>query len=521
MEAETNGKAQTIMDMDLIKVLLVEDDEIDRRFVQRFLAGSTQQLKFTVEATSTLSGAIECLNKAEYDIVIADLGLPDSNGIETVQAISKINPSVPIVVLTGLDDEETGLLAIKSGAADYLVKGYESSPQLKNVLVRTIRYAIERKQGEEKIKQAAQRWRATFDSITDMISIHDKDFKITRVNTALANAFKIEPKELIGKTCYELFHKAKQPPPNCPHFQTLKTKKPIRVEFFEPSLNKHFLISTSPVFDDNGQITGSVHIATDITERKLAEEKLREAMEIKSEFISMVSHELRTPITSIKEGISIVLEEAAGEINDEQKELLGIAKRNLDRLARLINDVLDFQKLQADKMRFNMQNNNINEVVEEVYKAMLPSVREKELDFSINLDSTLPRIKFDVDKIIQVLANLVSNAVKFTDKGHITITTSKLENEILVSMSDTGCGMKQEDLPRLFHKFEQLAKGEERKTGGTGLGLAICKEIIERHNGKIWAKSEAGGGSTFCFTLPTTEAPIDAELEKQLIESSH
>jgi PAS domain S-box-containing protein len=504
------------MDNVEIKVLLVEDDEIDRQFVQRFLA-KCSQLKFNIELASTLKGAIECLGKADYDIVIADLGLPDSNGIETVKKISEFNPHIPIVVLTGLDDEEIGLQAIKNGAADYLVKGYEKKPQMESALVRTIRYAIERKQAEEKIKQTAQGWRATFDSITDMISIHDKDFKIVRINMAFAKAFNMEPKEVIGKTCYELFHKSNQPPPNCPHCQTLKTKKPMRIEFFEPSLNKHFLISTSPVLDDEGQITGCVHIASDITERKLAEEKIREAMEIKSEFISMVSHELRTPMTSIKEGISIVLEGAAGQINNEQKELLGIAKRNLDRLARLINDVLDFQKLQADKMKFNMLDSSINEAVEEVYKAMLPSVKEKKLDLFLNLDNALPIIKFDVDKIIQVLINLINNAVKFTEKGHIIIATSKLENEIQVSVSDTGCGMKQEDLPRLFHKFEQLGKGEERKTGGTGLGLAISKEIVERHNGKIWVKSEPGEGSIFCFTLPTTEAPIDAELEKELM----
>ncbi len=394
MGTETNGKTQTIMDKKLIRVLLVEDDEIDRRLVERLLARCPQPLNFTIESAVTLSGAIECLGKAEYDIALADLGLPDASGIETVQKISEFNPNIAIVVLTGLNDEEMGLLAIKNGAADYLVKGQS----LENVLVRTIRYAIE---------------------------------------------------------------------------------------------------------------------------RKLAEKEIKEAIEIKSEFISMVSHELRTPMTSIKEGISIVLEGAAGQINDDQKELLDIAKRNVDRLARLINDVLDFQKLQADKMRFDMRNSSINEAVEEVYKAMLPSAKEKGLDFSLNLDGALGKVKFDVDKIIQVLINLLNNAVKFTEKGHIIIATSKLENEIQVSVSDTGCGMKQEDLPKLFHKFEQLRRGEERKTGGTGLGLAICKEVIERHNGKIWAESEAGKGSTFCFALPTTETSIDAELEKQLTESSH
>jgi signal transduction histidine kinase len=391
MAAETNESIQAITNKGSIRVLLIEDDEIDRRLVERLLTRCPQPLKFSIESSGTLSGAIEYLSKAKFDIIIADLGLPDSSGIETIRKINELKPNIAIVVLTGLDDEETGLLAIKNGAADYLVKGRE----LENVLVRTIRYAIE---------------------------------------------------------------------------------------------------------------------------RKLAEEKLKEAIEMKSEFISTVSHELRTPMTSIKEGISIVLEGAAGQINDDQKELLDIAKRNLDRLARLINDVLDFQKLQSGKVGFDMQNNNINEVIEEVYKAMLPPIKRNGLDLSLNFDNTLPRVKFDVDKIIQVLTNLINNAVKFTEKGQITIATSKLKNAIQVSVSDTGCGMKQEDLPKLFNKFGQLGKGGDRKTGGTGLGLAICKDIISRHNGKIWTESEPGKGSTFSFTLPTTDAPADNELEKQLTE---
>lgn len=243
----------------------------------------------------------------------------------------------------------------------------------------------------------------------------------------------------------------------------------------------------------------ALNILEDLTEAK---NKLEEALQIKSEFTSTVSHELRTPLAAIKEGIAIVLDGAAGNITNEQKEFLDIAKRNVDRLARLINDILDFQKLEAGKMAFNVQKNDINAIIREVGKAMVSLAEEKNVKLVIDLDDNLPRVGFDNDRIPQVLDNIVNNAIKFTADGSITITTRKEDGFIRISVKDTGIGIKSEDISKLFQRFEQLDKGVDRKTGGTGLGLAISKEIVETHKGKIWAESEYGKGSTFHFTLP-------------------
>jgi len=258
--------------------------------------------------------------------------------------------------------------------------------------------------------------------------------------------------------------------------------------------------------------TGELRMANEATlnileDLQQAKEGLERAVDIKSEFTSVVSHELRTPLTAIKEGIAIVLDETAGKINPEQKDFLATAKRNVDRLARLINDVLDFQKLESGRMKFEMQKGDINEVVSEVIKEMTPAAKERKLALIADLDKKIPEIEFDRDGIIQVLTNLVNNAVKFTEEGSIVIATScdRKNNAVLVSVKDTGRGIKKEDLPRLFKSFEQLEKGKGRKTGGTGLGLAISKGIITRHNGKIWAESEYGKGTNFCFILPITE----------------
>ncbi|MDD5129319.1 MAG: HAMP domain-containing sensor histidine kinase [Candidatus Omnitrophica bacterium] len=185
-----------------------------------------------------------------------------------------------------------------------------------------------------------------------------------------------------------------------------------------------------------------------------------------------------------------------------------MVKNNVDRLSRLINAVLDFQTLESGKMEFKMEENDINEVVKEVQQMMLPLAEKKSLDFTLQLDEYLPRIKFDRDKIVQVLVNLVNNAFKFTDKGSIIITTGKGENFIQIAVRDTGSGIKEENIQKLFQEFTQL----QRKVGGTGLGLSICKKIVEAHKGKIWAgapsASKEGGfdkGAVFYFTLPIKE----------------
>ncbi len=246
-------------------------------------------------------------------------------------------------------------------------------------------------------------------------------------------------------------------------------------------------------------------------ERKQAEEeikeknkKLEELYKVKSEFTSMVSHELRTPLTAIKEGIGIVLDGTAGETNKDQKEFLEVAKRNVDRLHRLINDVLDFSKLEAGKIEFNMQPGNIADTISEAVNSQKSVALGKGLYLRSEFVDKIPRVFFDRDRISEVIINLLNNAIEFTEKGGVTVSISKAEKEraVKVCVSDTGKGIKQGQVPQLFQKFKQLGGEKERKTGGTGLGLAICKEIVTQHKGKIWVESRWGKGSKICFTLP-------------------
>jgi len=243
----------------------------------------------------------------------------------------------------------------------------------------------------------------------------------------------------------------------------------------------------------------------DLTIRaELTNQRLKEMYEMQREFTSTVSHELRTPLASIKTAIDLVYKKTLGAINSDQEEVLGRAKRNVDRLKRLIDDILDLTKMESGKLQMNFMTNDIHRSILEVVEAQKDVARSRGLYLKTSLDAQLPYVSFDSDRIIQVLNNLVGNAIKFTKQGGITIKTLNKfrENFILIKIIDTGKGIAQEELPKLFQKFHQIESAHENEEGGTGLGLAICKEIITRHGGEIWVESILEKETTFNFTLP-------------------
>jgi signal transduction histidine kinase len=366
-----------------IRVLIIDDDEVDCMTARRALQSCPYPVEFESDTAGTLSNALDKLDSAKYDVALLDLGLPDSTGLDTVKKAINTAKDVPIVVLTGLADDRTGLSAIDIGAADYIVK----DPSIGGVLGRILLYALERKKGELKLK---------------------------------------------------------------------------------------------------------------------------EALNARAELVNMVSHDLRIPLTAVREGIGIVMAGEAGAVNEEQKDFLGLARRNVDRLSRMITDFLDYQKIEADRQKFNIRLNDLNELIKGVHKTMVPLAIRKGLEFCIELEGGLPGIEFDYDGITRVVTNLVSNALRFTEQGGIVIRTQKTDalrppqigDGVVVAVSDTGCGIRAEDMKLIFKKYGQVRFAAVKDDEGTGLGLVISKQIVEFHSGKIWAESQPGRGSTFSFYLP-------------------
>ncbi|OQA57220.1 MAG: Sensor histidine kinase YycG [Candidatus Omnitrophica bacterium ADurb.Bin277] len=330
----------------------------------------------------------------------------------------------------------------------------------------------------------------------------DRNMKFVQANRAAAALFGYSPEELIGlnrlsTVCPEDHDKLKASFEEM--IATGRSEAEVKAIKKDGTIFHQYamLVKTA---DPRGEFDGFYCFSKDVTERKY-----RESLEIKSELIQMVSHELRTPIHSVKEGLSIVLEGLTGEISPEQKEVLEIAKRCADRLARLVNDVLAFHKLEAGVIEFRVSKASIEKVIEDVVESMEPLAKEKHLRFEKKIPQELPEIEMDRDKITQVITNLLQNAIKFTPEGSITIRAALEDHQVRVAVQDTGMGIRQKDIPKIFRKFGQLEAAKTVAPGGTGLGLAISKKIIEAHHGKIEVKSEYKKGSTFSFTLPLTQ----------------
>ena len=251
--------------------------------------------------------------------------------------------------------------------------------------------------------------------------------------------------------------------------------------------------------DADGKPLRMIGTNWDITVQKQAEEAVTILAAAKTKFTSTVSHELRSPLAAIKAATDIVLDGLAGPVNPGQKDALDIAKENIGRLGRLINDVLVYQKIDAGRMSYHFTENDLGEVVREAVRNAGLFAKNRTADLVVKFGEDLPRIKFDRDRIFQVFTNLVTNAVKYTESGSIIISARREDHELHVSVQDFGPGVKAEYLESIFEPFSQAADNQK---GGTGLGLAISREIVFAHRGRIWVESEAGKGSTFHFTLP-------------------
>ncbi|MBP6963531.1 MAG: GAF domain-containing protein [Armatimonadetes bacterium] len=244
-----------------------------------------------------------------------------------------------------------------------------------------------------------------------------------------------------------------------------------------------------------------------LDERLLKEEVTRRALEeishLKTEFVSLVSHELRTPLTSIQGYVKTILAGHSGELNEVQTEFLTTVSRNTDRLVALVNDLLDISKIQSGRLDLVLTPVDLTEVCEHELESLKALADEKSISIVTDVEADLPPVRADANRLGQILANLVSNAVKYSaDSTTIKLTAYRVDKNVLIKVIDTGMGIAPEERGKLFQMFYRGESDSVRQIRGTGLGLAITKHLVEMHGGKIWVESEKGHGSTFSFTIP-------------------
>jgi signal transduction histidine kinase len=323
-----------------------------------------------------------------------------------------------------------------------------------------------------------------------MVYFTDMNLTIRRVNQAVVKRIGKPEKEIIGKKCFEVFHGRKEPWESCPHFKSVDLKKPFVGELEDPFLGGTFVVSNSPIFDPTGNFVGTVHISRDVTELRTLRERVihSERMAALGELAARVAHEIRNPLISIG-GFARRLEK---KLTDDTREYARIIVNEVSRLENILKEILGFVK----SSKIVKRSLNINDLLNNIIDFISPETHEKQNRIVNELSEKPLMTIIDHDRIKEAILNIITNALQATDHGTITIKTRQEDNEAVIELSDTGCGIKQEDIKSIFNPFFTT------KSQGTGLGLAVTHKIIQEHNGKIKVESVWGGGTAFRIYLP-------------------
>ncbi len=346
------------------------------------------------------------------------------------------------------------------------------------------------------------------DSVTDGICGVDGDGLTSFVNPAAARLLGADAATLAGTPVHELLHGAapahRQCGDECPLRETQGRQKTAAGEdtiFRADGSSFPAEFALTPIAGQ-GRFSGSVLSFRDISQRYALDR-------LKDEFISTVSHELRTPLTSIRGALGLLASGTLGEVNDKASNLLRIALTNSDRLVRLINDILDLERMQSGKEPLTFRPVQLAQIVRQAIDGMTPVAEAAGVQ--LIHDTTEVEIAADPDRLLQVLTNLLSNAVKFSPPGStISMLLHPGVSGVTLSIIDQGRGIPADKLEAIFGRFQQVNASDSRQKGGSGLGLAICRTIVQQHSGRIWAERNPVRGSTFRVFLPYQPAPVEA-----------
>jgi len=539
------------MNTEATRVLLVEDNPADARLLREALSdvGETQ---IELVRAGRLDEALRRLGDEEFKVILLDLSLPDGEGIEMVERLQGQASALPIVVLTGLDDDQTAVAAVRAGAQDYLVKGQIDG----RLLVRAIRYAIERKHAQLQTQRNLARITALREIGVATASTLDLSAVLTILlekiaallpDTALGVRLIDQNGELMPAACRNLDEEewrddgggisgrglsalvlAMNSPLAIPRIESdPRTRRP---EFF----CKHGLISYLGLplmakgeamgvlsvytkyeldFSDDeisflstlaGQAAMAIHNSQLYEQTKRQASELEKANRLQADFSAMIAHDLRSPLANVIAVAEMLKEGLFGATNDDQQKWLSRMQNNARNLIDLVSDFLDVSKLEAGRIDLAKENIDLKALIDQVVGNYLAVGKEKQIELRTRLDSSLPAVAADPRRLDQVLSNLLSNALKFTNEGGIIEVGARLPNdaEIEVYVKDTGVGILKNEIGSLFEKYRQVTSGKSSEHKGTGLGLVICKMIVEGHGGSIRIESVEGRGSTFYFTIP-------------------
>ncbi len=498
------------------RILIIDDNPQNAALVTAQL----QRDGYAVTSASTGRTGLERAAADAPDVVLLDIMMPGMDGFEVCRAL-RADPhtrAVPVIVLTSLQERTDKLRALQAGADDFLSKPVDRAELLARVgsAVRAKRLYDELAESRDEISQQAHllaaeksRAEAVLYSMSDGVLTTDLEGRVTLLNPAAEAMFGITLESILGQPLGQALGL------RTPSGQELDSAQLVEQAVRqEPRATTQAIawcpggrqvavdMALAPVREAGGQPVALVVVCRDVTEQ-------REIERAKREFVRLVSHELRTPMASIFGFSELLLDREP--LTDAGREFATRIYQETQRLLTLLSDFLDLERLESGHLSYYPRSMRLDDSVAEVKSILGPQLGERRLVFTS--EPTALFVRTDHDRLIQVLLNLVSNAIKYSDSGDIEVTARAVDSEVIVAVRDHGFGLPAESMAHLFDKFYRVDSPAHRQVGGTGLGLAICKLIIEEQGGRIWAESPGlGQGTTFFFTLARSE-PADVARE--------
>ena len=490
---------------DQVKILVIDDEQIMRDGCARILSKNGCSVLTAENGSVGLAKLQE--SPKEIDIILLDLMMPGMSGMEVLEKIQALDDTLLIIIITGYATVASAVEAMKKGAYDFIAKPF-TPDQLRIVVKRALERRMLQKEAEflrsererslRDVATEKSRVKTIINCMGDGILVCDRDSCIVLANPAASRMLEIPESRLLGNYVSQsnLHSELSRTIED-----SLKTEDSaytsISQELSIGDSRETFLRAhTAPVRNDLGEIMGSVTVLQDISH-------LKELDKMKSEFIAMVAHELRAPIATVEQQLTVIIGGMAGELNEKQQQMITRAKERTRSVLTLIKDLLDFSKIEAGKMVQYKEPLSLAEVIPRVVEAMKADAEGKNIRIEILPPLSSSIIQADQNSMEGILNNLISNAIKYTpDGGRVTISLDDDDSFVKVSVTDTGIGIKGEDIPRIFDKFYRVKSSDTRQIVGTGLGLSIVKSIVDAHMGTISVESTEGKGTTFSVLLP-------------------
>ena len=466
--------------------------------------------------------AIEFLKENTPDLIISDFLMPEMNGLEFLTEAKKLHPEVSRILLTGYADKENAIRAINEvGLYRYIEKPWSNEDLIINIqngiersyLLSQLRQKISELEVAKKelekyshnleqlveertadLRESNAKLAGVVNYCADGIVILNQDGVIEQVNPSCENFVGLVNEKIVGSSIDDfLFSKKTFISKELNKFE--ENELFLRDFYIKNPLSNNILpveISFARINPDE-EYRRFVGVIRDVTEQKKSD-KLRD------DFIATLTHDLRTPLLAAIQTLKFFLDGAVGELDDRQKLLLSTMQKSNEDLLGLVNALLEVYRYDAEKSTLNKSDFCIYELAKLVYDELKPLTENKNIDFEIDCADKNIEINADRSELRRVICNLCGNAINYTPQdGRVLITIKQEMNDLIFSVSDTGCGIPQEDIPNMFQRFSQGTS--KKRSAGTGLGLYLSRQIIESHGGKIWLESKVNKGSEFSFIL--------------------